>query len=676
MKKVAAIVLAAGVGKRMKSKTSKILHKIAGKPMILRTIDNLQALDLNQIIVVASPQNINQLKKILSDNITLTVQREPEGTADAAQIGLEKVKEGINTVLVVNGDDSAFYKPETIKRVIKQHIDTNSTQTFLSVKVRNPIGLGRVIEDGGRISAIVEEKEATAEQKKIKIINTGLYVFKKDWLQENLHKVKKSPVGGEKYLVDLVEVAINSSQKVSSFTLKDQNQWHGVNTVDELKLANEKFNKKIHIMGIGGAGASAAAGIAKAYGYDVSGCDLNPHSSYTKNSKLTAKKGHDESHLHNVAMLIVSPAIFKNDPRSQELLEAKKQNIPILTWQEFQGKFLQKGKFVISIAGGYGKSTTTAMVSQMLTDSGLDPTCEVGATVLDWGKNYKVGRSKYYVNEADEYADNFLSYKPDIAVILNIAWDHPDYFKNRELLEKSYQKFINNIKKDGILIISDEKNLTDLAKSSRKDVKVVKVEDFKIQKLSIIGEFRKINAHATLTVAKLLKLDIDRAKKSVQNFKGVARRLELKGKVGSAEVFDDYAVQPYTMVTTANALKERFGNKRIALVFEPHTFSRINVFFDDFVSSFKKTNVDSILITDVFAAREKGNRQELSMKLVKSVGIKAVYTGSIETSAEYLKKRIKDFDIILSMGAGDVYKIYDYLKNSRYTVRPIKRTDP
>ncbi|KKR88077.1 MAG: UDP-N-acetylmuramate-L-alanine ligase [Candidatus Curtissbacteria bacterium GW2011_GWA1_41_11] len=662
MRKVAAIVLAAGVGKRMKSKTSKILHKIAGKPMILRTIDNLQALDLGQIIIVASPKNVNQLKKMLPDKITLAIQQEPEGTADAAQKGLEKVKEGINTVLVVNGDDSAFYKPETIKRVIKHHIDTNSTQTFLSVNVKNPYGLGRIIRDGDQVLAIVEEKEATAEQKKIKIINAGLYVFKKDWLQDNLYKVKRSTVGGEKYLVDLVEVAINSGQKVSSYTLKDQRQWHGINTAAELKFANEKFNKKIHIMGIGGAGASAAAGIAKACGYDVSGCDLNPHSSYTKNSKLTVKKGHDALHLHNIAMLIVSPAVVKNDPHNQELVEAKKQNIPILAWQEFQGKFLQKNKFVISVAGGYGKSTTTAMISQVLATCGLDPTCEVGATVLDWGKNYKVGRSKYYVNEADEYADNFLSYRPDVAVILNVAWDHPDYFKNQELLEKSYQKFINNIKKDGILIISDEKSLTDLAKSSRKDLKVVKVEDFKIKKLSIIGEFRKINALVALTVAKLLKLDIDRAKKSVQNFKGVARRLELKGKIGSAVVFDDYAVQPYTMVTTANALKARYGGKKVVLVFEPHTFSRINVFFDDFVSSFKKTNVDSILITDVFAAREKGDKQKLSMKLVKSVGKKAVYAGSVENSASYLKKRIKDFDVILSMGAGDVYKLYDLLK--------------
>ena len=130
------------------------------------------------------------------------------------------------------------------------------------------------------------------------------------------------------------------------------------------------------------------------------------------------------------------------------------------------------------------------------------------------------------------------------------------------------------------------------------------------------------------------------------------------------------------MATTANALKERYADKKIALVFEPHTFSRINVFFNEFVSSFKKTNVDSILITDVFAAREKGNRQKLSRKLVKSVGKKAVYTGSVENCANYLKKMIKDFDVILSMGAGDVYKIYDYLKNSRYTVRPIKRTDP
>src|SRR3990167_8426136 len=270
MKKVAAIVLAAGVGKRMKSKTSKILHKIAGKPMILRTVDNLQVLDLDQIIIVASPKNANQLKKMLPDKITPAIQIKPEGTADAAQIGLEKVKEGINTVLVVNGDDSAFYKPETIKRVIKQHIDTNSTQTFLTVKVANPAGLGRALKKNGQVLAIIEEKEATQAQKKIKEINAGFYVFKTEWLRENISKIDASTATGEKYVVNLVSIATRGGQRVNAYLVKDEHEWYGINTKADLQVANEKFAKKIHIMGMAGGGASAGAPIAKEAGFEVS----------------------------------------------------------------------------------------------------------------------------------------------------------------------------------------------------------------------------------------------------------------------------------------------------------------------------------------------------------------------------------------------------------------------
>ncbi|OGD88616.1 hypothetical protein A3J17_00425 [Candidatus Curtissbacteria bacterium RIFCSPLOWO2_02_FULL_40_11] len=663
MKSVAAIVLAGGIGKRMKSKTSKVLHEIKGKPMILRTIHNLKAANVDDIIVVANPANINELNKVLPNNIRSTIQKNPKGTGDATETGLTKIKKDTGTLLVVNGDDSAFYKPETIKRVIKQHIETNSIQTFLTVKVANPAGLGRVLKKNGQVLAIIEEKEATQAQKKIKEINAGFYVFKTEWLRENISKIDASPATGEKYVVNLVSIATRGGQRVNAYLVKDEHEWYGINTKADLQVANEKFAKKIHIMGMAGAGASAVAHIAKESGFDVSGCDLTPNSSYVKSSKLKIANGHGAAHVHNIAMLIVSPAVVKNNPNSEELKEAKKHDIPTLTWQEFQGKFLQKNKFVISVAGGYGKSTTTAMISQIMISEGLDPTCEVGAVVKDWGTNYKVGKSIYYINEADEYADNFLNYNPDIAVILNIAWDHPDYFKNREMLQKSYQKFINNIKKDGYLIIGRDENLYDLAKSARKDIKVVKIEDFNQEKLSIIGDFRIINANAALTVAKLLKLDINRAKKSVQNFKGVARRLELKGEVNGAVVYDDYAVQPFTVLTTANALKDKFKDKKVVLVLEPHTFSRINTFYADFISALKKTNVESILVTNVFAAREKGDIKQLSKKLARSVGKKATYSGSIKESANYLQENNKNFDIILSMGAGDIYKLYDIMKS-------------
>ena len=154
------------------------------------------------------------------------------------------------------------------------------------------------------------------------------------------------------------------------------------------------------------------------------------------------------------------------------------------------------------------------MIAKILTDCGFDPTCEVGATLLDWNRNFKVGKSKYYLCEADEYNDNFLNYKPDIALILDLAWDHPDYFKNKKELLDSYKKFIHEIKKGGILIIKSN-NLNKLEQLNRSDIKVVDIKDYPDVELSIIGDFRKDNANAALTATQILGVSLNEAKRSL-----------------------------------------------------------------------------------------------------------------------------------------------------------------
>lgn len=661
-KNLAVIVLAAGVGKRMKSNLPKVLHEIGGKTLLVRTLDVLKQIHPKQIIIVVNPQNIGLIKSHVSDKFKFVIQKKPLGTADAVEVGLQSINTFVGTVAVANGDDTAFYKVETIQKVLKKHQKTQAVITFVTVPMKNPRGLGRIIRSNGKVNGIVEEKDATSPQRKIKEVNDGLYFFDKSWLVENITKLKPSPFTNEYYVTDLIALAIENYKNVQTFKLTDDHEWHGINTKEELILAQEKFTKRIHIMGVAGAGASAVAGIATGFGYLVTGCDLNPKSSYTKNLKIKIHKGHHKSHLEGTSLLVVSPAVLKFDPKNRELLEAKTKNIPVLTWQQFQGVYLQKGKFVIAVAGAYGKSTTTGMTSEILISAGLDPTCEVGATVLDWGRNFKTGRSKYYVCEADEYNDNFLNYKVDIAVILNIDWDHPDFFKNRKSVLVSYKKFVKQIKEDGTLVIADNSQLAQLAKNIRKDIRVVKTGDFKKVNLSIIGDFRNSDAKAALTVAKLLNLDIKKAKKTLAHFKGAGRRLEFKGEIKGVKVYDDYAVQPYTIRVTANALKDKFKSQKVWLVLEPHTFSRVEKFFNDFVQNLKKSTVDKILITDIFAAREKGNTHELSQKLARAVGRKARFVGKLEDAVRFVRNHINDTDLVLSMGAGNSYKFYDLLK--------------
>jgi UDP-N-acetylmuramate--alanine ligase len=658
---VSLIILAAGLGKRMNSRTSKVLHQVGGKPMILHTWELAQKINPAQIIIVANTKNIRQLQKNISGNTQFIIQKEQKGTADAVAAALPQVLS--NDVAVLYGDDTAFYEPKTLKGAYKKHLSSGSVITFVTLIKKDATGLGRIVRKNSKLVSIIEEKDASAAQKQIKEVNDGLYFFKKAWLITHLNRVKPSPVTGEYYLTDLIQIALNNNQKVETYTLKDMGEWHGVNTPADLKEANLKLERKIHIMGIAGAGAAAVAAIAKKQGYDVSGCDLNPSSVYLENLKgIEVERGHSPDHLHTIGKLLISGAILRNDPKNPELQTAKKNKIPVLLWEEFQSQYLQSGKFVIAVAGAYGKSTTTSMISKVLIDAGLDPTCEVGAKILDWGVNFRIGKSKYYVCEIDEYMDKFLNYSPDVLVVLNLGWDHPDYFKTREQLENSYKKLVQRVKPGGTLIIPA--NLNDLGKSAPKSVHVVKIDDFGKYNLSIIGDFRKENGDAALTVAKLLKLDLQKAKSSAENFSGTGRRLELKGTVGSVEVYDDYAVQPYTVLKTASALAEKFPKKRMAMVFEPHTFSRINKFFEDFVSSLKNINADHIYVTNVYPAREKGDVEKLSKKIVKAVGAKASYSGSIEQTAQILAGELGKYDIVLSMGAGNVYKIYDLLTSS------------
>jgi len=660
-KEFSAIILAAGVGRRMNSQKSKILHTIGGKPMILRTIETLKQIKPNEIILVANEFNQTELKQ-LAEGCRVVLQSKPLGTGHATETGLGVVSEKSDVVAVLYGDDTAFYSTETIKAVLKHHINTNADITFVTVLKDSPNGLGRIVRSHGKLIAIIEEKDATQEQKKIKEVNDGLYFFNKKHLIENIANLTPSAATGELYLTDLIELALKNKRNVQTFALGDDSQWHGINTQVELASANFKLNKKIHIMGICGSGTSAIAGIAKSVDYTVTGCDLHPNNLYLASSGVKISKGHSPSHISNTACLIISPSISILESNNSEIREAKNKGIPVLTWQEFQGSVLANDKFTVAIAGGYGKSTTTAMIGKILEDQDLDPTVMVGAKVLSWGKNYRVGQSKYYVLEADEYNNNFLSYYPDIAIILNMSWDHPDFFENEGNLIKSYIDFANQIKSGGTLISTSEV-LAKIRQNVKKEIKLVTIENFADVKLSLIGDFRSENADAALSVAKTLNLDHSKAKKTLTKFDGLGRRLEYKGIIKGVKFYDDYAVQPFTVGKTINALKEVYKNKKVTLVLEPHTFSRVNKYFDKFVEEISNTKIEQIYLTEVYGAREKGKKSDLSLKLAKSIGSRATFTGSIEKTASYLKDNLEQCEIVCTMGAGDVYKIFDLIKN-------------
>lgn len=418
---------------------------------------------------------------------------------------------------------------------------------------------------------------------------------------------------------------------------------------------------KVHFLGIGGSGASAAAALAQAQGFEVTGCDLSPHNEFTPDFKSNQLlTGHYPQHLEGIDILAVTPAIFSLDPHNPELVEAKKRNIPILTWQQFLGEYLTKEKFVITVCGTHGKTTTTAMIAQILEDANLDPTVELGAIIPKWGKNYRVGKGKYLLVEADEFNDNFLHFKPDINVVTNIEMDHPEYFIDFESIKNSFKRFLLQTKKAVLA------NLTDLGVAEV--VKIVMKEtgihflDYSKNKLGIKlkipGEFNRLNAKAAFQTGLLLGIKPEIIQKSLSNFTGAGRRFELIGEYNKARVYSDFGHHPTEIRETIKAAREKFPKERILLIYQPHMFSRTKALFTDFVEVFKNILADQVFIMDIYPSREIDTGLTSSKQLVEAVNRNSViYIGSANETLGKIKPKIKPDDIVFFMSAGDTDKL-------------------
>jgi len=436
------------------------------------------------------------------------------------------------------------------------------------------------------------------------------------------------------------------------------------------------MGKHVHFLGIGGSGAPAAAAIAQAQGFEVTGCDLEPHNEFTtqfKSSQLL--KGHSASHIGsgNVDILAVTPAIFSLDPDNHELREARKRGIEIMTWQQFVGEYLTKDeqssrasrtKFVITVCGTHGKTTTTAMIAQMLEDAEKDPTVLLGAIHPKWKANYRIPEQivhdrEYFVIEADEFNDNFLHLKPDINVVTNIEMDHPEYFKDLKAVKSSFKKFLGQTKDTIVANLSDPvinkilnvhpKGVNTIIDYSKHPI------DFPLQ---IPGQFNILNASAAYQLGLLLNISPETIQKSLSQYSGVGRRFEYIGKYRGAKVYSDFGHHPTEIKVTMEAVREKFPGSRILLIYQPHMFSRTKALFDDFVRVFKEIPVDKIFIMDIYPSREIDKGLVTSKQLVAAIGKKnAVYIGSTDQVLEKIKPEIKKGDVVFFMSAGDTDKL-------------------
>jgi UDP-N-acetylmuramate--alanine ligase len=422
---------------------------------------------------------------------------------------------------------------------------------------------------------------------------------------------------------------------------------------------------RIHFMGIGGSGMSAVAQIADSQGYKVTGCDLNLDSPYilkVKKLKLTIYEGHSPDHLKGVDLLCVTPAVFYQSSDSPELALAKSKQI-VMTWQNFMGTYLHQNKYLICIAGTHGKSTTTALAGLLLEKAGLDPTVEVGATVKNWHNNVRIGKSRYFISEADEFYNNFSTYRPDVTILTLLEYDHPEYFGSYEKMVACYLAFIRRTKPRGTLIYNaDSRGCREL---------ILKIKNLKL-KISLIpyslsdfpaglnlsqpGNHNKLNALAILNLAKVLNISRSDLNHVFRHFSGLERRLELLGEKNGIKVYDDYANHPSSFAATISALRELYPKRKLTAVIEPHTFSRLRAMQDKLPRAVK--DADKILVSRIFASREKDPGDFSGRDIVNAMHHPhAGYIPEFTDIISYLVSHKSSLDIILVMGSGNSYKL-------------------
>lgn len=424
----------------------------------------------------------------------------------------------------------------------------------------------------------------------------------------------------------------------------------------------KKYNN-VHFIGIGGIGVSAIARMMILEGKKISGSDVK-ESEITEELALSGATifvGHEKENIGDVDLVVYTVAVNNNNP---ELVSAKERGITCLSYPEVLG-LISKNKKTIAISGTHGKTTTTAMIAKIFMDAKKDPTVVVGSKLLEESahgrSNFVAGRGEYFVVEACEYRRSFLNINPTIGVITNIDNDHLDYYKDLEDIKSAFMSFVELIPREGVLVCDrgDERLMDIVNRTTSTVVDYMDFYDNEIEML-VLGEHNRKNAAVALAVANVAGIDISMAKKSLKEFKGTWRRFEYKGKTeNEALVYDDYGHHPTEVVATLSGAREKFQDKKITVVFQPHLYSRTKLLLNDFANAFN--DADTVLIAPIYAAREQFDESIKSEMLALKIGNKAkVFTSLLEIE-DYLKGSLKDGDILITMGAGDIFKVGESL---------------
>ena len=441
--------------------------------------------------------------------------------------------------------------------------------------------------------------------------------------------------------------------------------------------------RRVHLSGIGGVSMCPLAEVLHSMGLCVQGSDMNDSATveHLRSLGIPVTVGHSAQDIQGAEFLIRTAAIHDDNP---EIAAARSRGIPVFERAEAWGAIMQQYENAVCIAGTHGKTTTTSMATHIFMAAQADPTVMIGGTLPMLHSGYRVGKGDTIILESCEYCNSFLHFFPTVAVILNVEADHLDFFKDLDDIKRSFRRFAQLVPADGHIVANaDDPGAMDALAGlplftfglerpadcqageltwdhglPSFDV-VIRGEVYTHVSLPVAGRHNVLNALAASSAAYVLGLPGSAVKAGLEAFTGTGRRFEYKGEFNGAKIYDDYAHHPaelHALLSTARTL----GYQRVICAFQPHTYSRTKALFDDFVRELR--TADQVVLAEIYAAREKNTIGISSADLAKEIP-GSIYCPTLPEAAQALRRLARPGDLILTVGAGDIYTVGEALVN-------------
>ena len=438
--------------------------------------------------------------------------------------------------------------------------------------------------------------------------------------------------------------------------------------------------RHVHLVGIGGVSMRPLGLVLKGMGMEVTGSDMSASAGTEELERqgIPVAIGHHAENIEGADCIIRTAAAHNDNP---EIAAARAAGIPVFERAQAWGEIMKSYKNAICISGTHGKTTTTSMMTHILMEANLDPTVMIGGYLPLLHASHRVGRGDTILLESCEYCDSFLNFFPTLAVVLNVEADHLDYFKDLADIQKSFHKFAE-LATFGVVANGDDPHTVqamqgiDYVSFGLRDTNRIHAanmcpdwrhfdvicdgEFYCHLDMGVLGRHNAMNALAAAAASWMMGIPGEAVSGGLESFHGAGRRMEFKGKFNGADVYDDYAHHPDEVAATIAAVRASMPGRRLVLAFQPHTYSRTKALFDDFVRELKKPDV--VVLAEIYAARERNTIGISSAHVAEQIP-GAVYCETLPEVTAYLRENVREGDVVITMGAGDIFRAGEALLN-------------